>query len=95
MTGLGWSWRLCRCSVPGCSAPHGKLWRCRSRSPDRLSSDIWLRDLRLDLFPKSELGKNGRYSGMNEVALPELVGEGKCGAGIMLLLAVTTRRVHA
>lgn len=32
---------------------------------------------------------------MNEVALPELVGEGKCGAGIMLLLAITTRRVHA
>jgi len=63
--------------------------------PDRLSSDIRLRALRLDLFPKSELGKNGRYGGMNEVALFELVGEVKCGAGIMLLLAITTRRVHA
>jgi hypothetical protein len=29
------------------------------------------------------------------MALPELVGEGKCGAGSMLLLAITTRRVHA
>jgi len=82
-------------TVLGCSAPHGKSWRCRSRRPDSLSFDIWLRARRLDLFPKSELGKNARYGRMNEVALPELVGEGKCGAGIMLLLAVTTRRVHA
>jgi len=53
------------------------------------------RPLQLDLFPKSELGKNCRYGGLIEVALPELLGEGNCGAGIMLLLAITTRRVHA
>ena len=59
------------------------------------SVPIWLRPLRLDLFPKSELGKNCRYGGAIEVALPEQLGEGNCGAGIMLLLAITTRRVHA
>lgn len=95
MTGFGWSWRLCRRSVTGCAASHGKSWRCRSRRPDSLRSDIWLRSLRLDLFPKSELGKNCRHGGKIEVALPELGGEGNCGAGIMLLLAITTRRVHA
>ena len=95
MTGYGWSWRLCRFSVPGCSARHGKSGRCRSHRPDSLSSEIWLRPLRLDLFPKSELGKNCRYAGAIEVDLPELLGEGNCGAGIMLLLAITTRRVHA
>lgn len=65
----------------------GSSWQVVAVSlppPGRLSSDIWLRDLRLDLLPKSELGKNGHYGGMNEVALPELVGEGRCGAGIML-----------
>ncbi len=94
MIGFGWSWRLCRRSVTGCAASHGKSWRYRSRRPDSLF-DIWLRPLRLDLFPKSELGKNCRYGGTIEVALPELLGEGNCGAGIMLLLAITTRRVHA
>jgi hypothetical protein len=77
------------------SAPHGKSWRCRSRRHNSLSSDTWLRSLRRDLFPKSELGKNCRYGGTIEVALPELLGERNCGAGIMLLLAITTRRVHA
>ncbi len=95
MIGSGWSWRLCRRSVLGCSAQHGKSGPCRSHRPDYLCSDTWLRSLRLDLFPKSELGKNFRYGGVIEVALPELGGEGNCGAGIMLLLAITTRRVHA
>ncbi len=95
MIGFGWSWRLCRFSVSGCSASHGKSWRCRSHRHDSLSSDIWLRPLRLDLFPKFELGKNCRYGGTIEVALPEQLGEGNCGAGIMLLLATITRRVHA
>lgn len=68
MTGIGWSWRLCRRSVPDCSAPHGKSWQYYSRRPDSLSSDIWLGPLRLDLFPKSELGNNCRYGGTIEVA---------------------------
>lgn len=61
----------------------------------RLSFDIWLKPLWLDLFPESNLSKNCRYSLMPEMFLPELLGEGKCGTGIMLLLAITTRGVHA
>lgn len=95
MIGFGWSWRLCRCSVHGRSARHSKSWRCRSHRPDSLCSDIWLRPLRLDLFPKSEVGKNCRYGGTIEVDFSEPAGAVSCGVGSMLLLAIPTRRVLA
>lgn len=94
MIGFGWSWRLCRRSVTGCAASHGKSWRYRSRRPDSLF-DIWLRPLRLDLFPKSEVGKNCRYGGTIEVDFSEPAGAVSCGVGSMLLLAIPTRRVLA
>jgi hypothetical protein len=76
----------------------GSSWQvvAVSHSPPRKPLFRYLtQPLRIDLFPKSLLGKNCRYGGTIEVALPELVGEGNCGAGIMLLLAITTRRVNA
>ena len=95
MTGYGWSWRLCRVAYSGCSALARKPDRCCSPSIRqtlaRQRSTMGLSGF----FPEYGFSKKCHCGLVSGVDFTEPVGAVSCGVGSMLLLAITTRRVHA